>query len=148
MTFMTMQVVAGAVDERVLSRHQKLAQLPDATLEQDALQALRYELDLPPDERRRRTLDRLRAWLLLDRPSARRLAEAFAGASARLDASEQETLAETEEDAVLDGLAFREFQELASFVPSLAQWRSFADRAPDLGPLPPSLAAALAFSRP
>ncbi len=145
---MTMQVVTGAVDERVLSRHQKLARMPDASLEQEALQALRYELDLPPDERRRRTLDRFRAWLLLDRPSACRLAEAFARASARLDAAEQESLSETEEDAVLDGLAFREFHELTSFVPSLARWRSFADRAPDLGPLPPSLAAALAFSRP
>ena len=145
---MTMQVVTGAVDERVLSRHQKLATLPDATLEQDAIQAIRYELDLPPDERRRRALDRFRAWLLLDRPSACRLAEAFARVSARFDASEQETLAETEEDAVLDGLAFREFQEVASFVPSLAKWRSFADRAPDLGPLPRSLAAALASSRP
>ena len=145
---MTMQVVTGAVDERVLSRHQKLAMTPDATLEQDALRAIRYELDLPPDERRRRTLDRFRAWLLLDRPSARRLAEAFARASALLDASEHETLAETEEDAVLDGLAFREFQDLASFVPSLAKWRSFAAGAPELGPLSPSLAAALAFTRP
>ena len=143
---MTMQVMAGAVDERVLSRHRKLAQSPEARLEQDALQALRYELDLPPDERRRRTLDRFRAWLLLDRSSARRLAGAFDRASASLEPSERQTLAETEEDAVLDGLAFTEFRELCRFVPSLAQWRSVAEEEPRAGPLPASLAAALAFS--
>jgi hypothetical protein len=147
MTFMTMQVVTGAVDERVLSRHRKLAELPESRLEQDALQALRYELDLPPDERRRRTVDRLRAWLLLDRSCARRLAEAFGRALTLLEPSEREALAETEEDAVLDGLAFREFRDLATFVPSLSKWRSFAESEPHMGPLPPSLAAALASFR-
>jgi hypothetical protein len=146
MTFMTMQVLTGAVDERVLSRHRKLAQTPEARLEQDVLQALRYELDLPPDERRRRTLDRFRAWLLLDRPSARRLAGAFARASACLEPSEQQTLTETEEDAVLDGLSFAEFRELCGFVPSLAKWRLVTEGELLPGPLPASLAAALAFS--
>ena len=144
---MRMQVVTGAVDERVLSRHRKLAELSEPRLEQDALQTLRYELDLPPDERRRRTLDRLRAWLLLDRPSASRLAGAFARASALLEPSERETLAETEDAAVLDGLSFREFRDLATFVPSLKKWPPFAEGEAPMGPLPPSLAAALATFR-
>src|SRR5690606_4770379 len=87
----------GAVDERVLARHRQLASLPDRQLQDQALRALRYELDLPADMRRREVLKRLRAWLLLDPSEASRLARAFDDAGSRLDDAERELVRETED---------------------------------------------------
>jgi len=121
--------------------------LPDRQLQDQALRALRYELDLPADMRRREVLKRLRAWLLLDPSEASRLARAFDDAGSRLDDAERELVRETEEDAVMDGLSFREFERLAGFMPSLAKWRTASLRAglPRSG-IPASLAAALALA--
>jgi hypothetical protein len=135
----------GTVDEKVLTRYKRLDGLPEAELLHEAFRTLRYELDLPSDLRRRHVIERLRAWLLLEPEHAAAVARAFADASERLDASERELLAETEENAVLDGLSYREFQRLAAFVPSLEKWNAASSPDPlsgDAG-MPASLAAAL-----
>ena len=138
----------GTVDERVLSRHRELSELPEIELGQEALRLLRYELDLPADERRRRVIARLRAWLQLDLPSARRIADAFEAALAQLEPDERHMLRETEEDAVMDGLSYREFERLAAFMPSLQKWREpfWQDASLPAGGLPGSFAAALAWA--
>jgi len=89
-----------------------------------ALGRLRYELDLPANERRRHVIDRLRSWLDLDREDARSVAAAFEVCKRQLDPEEQKESEATEEDAVMDGLSYAEFQSLAEFVPSLQKWQA------------------------
>lgn len=137
----------GAVDERVLNKQWALASLPEIELQHEALNGLRYELDLPSDERRRRVVSRLRSWLQLDARDARRIAVAYENALDFLTAEERHLVRETEEDAIMDGLSYREFERLAAFMPSLQQWEpswridSFQGRG-----LSGSLAAALALA--
>lgn len=138
----------GAVDERILDKQQELAALPEVELHTEVLRALRYELDLPADERRRRVISRLRAWLQLDPIEARRVASAFEAALESLDPSERHSVRETEEDAVMDGLSYREFERLANVMPSLQKWREpfWQDSSLPAGGLPASFAAALAWA--
>jgi hypothetical protein len=144
---LTLNAEIGAVDERVLNKQCALASLPEVELQQEALSGLRYELDLPSDERRRRVISRLRAWLQLDAQAARRLAVAYEGALEFLDAEERHSARETEEDAIMDGLSYREFERLATFMPSLQQWEP-SWRIDNYGGrgLPGSFAAALALA--
>ena len=137
----------GAVDERVLSKHRWLVQLPEPELQQGVIKALRYELDLPGDERRRRVIGRLRAWLQLDTHDARRIAVAFEAAMENFEPEERHTIRETEEDAVMDGLSYREFERLTAFMPSLQKWKlpAWQDFTTASG-LPGSFAAALALA--
>lgn len=138
----------GAVDEKLLARHRELAQLAEHRLYEEAIKTLRYELDLPADERRRRVIGRLRAWLTLDVADARRVANAFDAALGQLEPEERHTARETEEDAVMDGLSYREFERLARFMPSLQHWQDtiWTQLAPSKGGLSGSLAAALAVA--
>ena len=138
----------GIVDEGLLSKQRAMAVLPEPELRDAALRALRYELDLPPDDRRRRIIGRLRAWLLLDTPDARRIANAFSDALATLTPEERHTIRETEEDAVMDGLSYREFERLTAIVPSLQHWqdRLWTQVAPARTGVPGSFAAALALA--
>jgi hypothetical protein len=138
----------GAVDERVLNRHRELAALPELQLHAEAVKVLRYELDLPADERRGRVISRLRAWLLLETTEARRIATVFGGAIDDLEPEERETVRETEEDAVMDGLSYYEFQRLRKVMPSLRKWDVPAWQTDPAGVfgIPGSLAAALAWA--
>ncbi len=138
----------GTVDESVLIRHRALAALPEPQLHIEALKALRYELDLPADERRRRVIGRLRAWLLLETSQARRIAAAFDAALDELEPEERHAVRETEEDAVMDGLSYREFERLRAVMPSLRQWDAPLWQSAAFGGsgIPGSLAAALAMA--
>ena len=138
----------GIVDEKVLNKYRELAQLPELELQQEAARTLRYELDLPADERRRQVIGRLRAWLKLEAQAGRRLAIAFENALEQLEPDERHTIRETEEEAVMDGLSYREFERLAVFMPSLQKWREpfWQDAALPAGGLPGSFAAALAWA--
>src|SRR4051794_5763628 len=98
------------------SQSKALAGLPPEALLAEALRIIRYELDLPGYERRRHILHRLRGWLEMDHSQARRLAVAFEDCRSVLEATEQDELAAAEEDAVMDGLSYFEFQELARFM--------------------------------
>lgn len=138
----------GTVDEQLLSKHRRFARLPETSLHQAALQALRYELDLPADERRRRVIARLRAWLMLEPADARRVAGAFHAAVDELDTDERHAIRETEEDAVMDGVSYREFERLAGIMPSLQHWqdRLWTQLSPVRSGVPGSFAAALALA--
>ena len=94
----------GAVDEKLLSRQRQLVQLPELRLHEEATRTLRYELDLPADERRRHVIGRLRAWLTLDMPDAKRIATAFDTALDQLEVTRREVfmLVELEELSVVE----------------------------------------------
>jgi hypothetical protein len=113
----------GAIAESIVVRHRELACLSTERLAFEALKILRTELDLAADDQRRRVIERLRAWLLLDRGDARRLALGFEEAAEQLEASEREAIQRAEEDAVMDGLSYLEFHRLAEVVPSLRRLR-------------------------
>ena len=113
----------GVVPESGVARHRELARLSTEPLVFEAVKILRAELDLAADDQRRRVIERLRAWLLLDRTVARRLALGFEDAAAQLEDSEREAIQQAEEDAVMDGLSYLEFQRLAEVVPSLRRLR-------------------------
>ena len=138
----------GAVDEKVLNRQRQLAELPEVDLYREALKALRYELDLPADERRRHVIGRLRAWLALNAQDARRIAVAFEAVLDELEPEERHVIRESEEDAVMDGLSYREFERLAAFKPSLQHWQDslWSQFGPDRTGMPGSFAAALAIA--
>ena len=110
----------GAVDEKLLSRQRQLVQLPELRLHEEATRTLRYELDLPADERRRD----------------------------QLEPEERHTIRETEEDAVMDGLSYREFERLAGFVPGLQHWQDaiWTQLVPPKTGVAGSFAAALAMA--
>jgi hypothetical protein len=138
----------GIVDEGLLRKQQELAALPEIRLRDEAIKALHYELDLPADERRRCVIGRLRAWLTLETRDARRIANAFADALEGLTPEERHTIRETEEDAVMDGLSYREFERLTGIVPSLQHWQDqiWTQLAPARSGVPGSFAAALALA--
>ena len=138
----------GAVDEKLLSRQRQLVQLPELRLHEEATRTLRYELDLPADQRRRHVIGRLRAWLTLDMPDAKRIATAFDTALDQLEPEERHTIRETEEDAVMDGLSYREFERLAGFVPGLQHWQDaiWTQLVPPKTGVAGSFAAALAMA--
>lgn len=138
----------GAVDERILNRQRELSTLQEQELHAEALRVLRYELDLPADERRRRVIGRLRAWLQMGPAEARRVATAFEAVVNELGLEDRHTVRETEEDAVMDGLSYREFEQLANVKPSLQKWREpfWQDSSLPVGGLPGSFAAALAWA--
>lgn len=136
----------GIVDERLLSKQRELASLPDARLQHEVTKALRLELDLPADQRRRHVMGRLRSWLILEPEDARRISETFARALNDFEPEERHTIREAEEDAIMDGLSYREFERLAAVMPSLCHWQvPFWDELPR-GAIPNSVAAALALA--
>jgi hypothetical protein len=114
----------------------------------EAKKALHYELDLPADERRRRVINRLRSWLLLEAADARRIATAFDAALDEMEPEERQILRDTEEDAVMDGLSYHEFQRLSKVMPSLRKWDvpAWQTDASRRSGIPGSLAAALAWA--
>ena len=139
----------GTVDERQIARQRLLLGLPDAALLGEIGRILRYELDLPADERRRAVIGRLRAWLAMDVKDARHIANAFDVALSHLEPADRHTIRETEEDAIMDGLSYREFERLTGFMPSLQHWQDSVwtelNHAAVSG-VPNSLAAALAMA--
>jgi hypothetical protein len=133
-------------DAQVLFFYRKLGSLDAADLDDQLLRAIRYELDLPGLAQRRRTLDRLRAWLALPRDEARRVAAAFERATAALLPLERQDLQEIEQDAILNGLSFEEFQRLRDIAPWLKALTPLpaGEQAPPR--VPPLVTAALAMA--
>jgi hypothetical protein len=144
--FTTRDLYTPGPDAKVLLFYRGMASLDASAVEQEILRALRYELDLPGLAQRRRTVDRLRAWLALPRDEARRIAAAYERATASLLPLERQDLQELERDTVLDGLSYEEsrrLREIAPWLPALDPLPS-VDEAP---PLRPSfVATALAMS--
>ena len=106
-------------DAQVLFFYRDLAGLDAPAVEEQLLRAIRYELDLPGLAQRRRTIDRLRAWLALPRCEAKRVAAAFERATAALLPLERQDLQDIEQDAVLHGLSFEELRRLRDIAPWL-----------------------------
>ena len=85
----------------------------------EALRTARYELDLPPDLRRRRVYERLRAWLDLSPEEASQAVGACDAAYRELDLTERLDLIDTEHDAVLHGFTADDACRIATIVPWL-----------------------------
>jgi hypothetical protein len=125
-----------------------MAQLPEEALYSEVLRGLHYELDLPEDDRRRAVLERLRAWLQIENPAARRVAAAYDRAvSSLLDEEARAEIERSEEDAAMDGLNFTEFKDLARIMPSMARLEQKLPRESDETAFFASLAAAMALGR-
>lgn len=138
--------VPGFATDQLSLRFKCLAQMEDAPLIEAVRRLLNIELDLPPNDRRRRVIRRFQAWLQLEDSGLARVAEAFHRVTVELPPEERELIEDAERTALLDGLSYSDFRRLADSASYIRQRWPESQRG-DAAPTPPSsLAMALALA--
>jgi hypothetical protein len=100
-------------------RYREWLALPTDELRDRAAAELVVEALATPERRRELARERLLAWLELDGEDARILARTYDEATASLEPEQRNARYEAERDAILHGLSFRQFQQLADTLPWL-----------------------------
>ena len=138
--------VPGLATDQLSLRFKCLAHMDDAFLAEEVRRLLNIELDLPPNDRRRRVIRRFQAWLQLEDSGLPRIAEAFHQATIELTPEERELIEDTEHTALLDGLSYTDFLRLADSMSYIRQRWPESQRGDAARTLPNSLAMALAVA--
>ena len=111
---------------RLAKSYVGLIDLPDGQLQRRLVELIEAEDRLPERERHAAARDRLLAWLELGADQRHLIARAFERALATLPADFAARRREAERAAILNGMRFEEFGELASFVPWISEEASAA----------------------
>ncbi len=104
-------------ESELAERYHNLLGLPDAQLQRRLMDLIEAEDALPEPQRYAAARDRLLAWLRLGADERQIISDAYERALASLPPDFTGRRLEAEHSAIVNGLRFEEFLDLASFVP-------------------------------